>query len=114
MLACNTALNVMGYNVAGQGEDYKTQADRLLQDYGCEYTPQATPIKVIEASVDPSKIIEYPECLGAEDKDAIMPVMFKAEQNLKQSDPLAVLKAQAGLIATRTWNAQCKDNFWKS
>jgi hypothetical protein len=34
MLACNTALNAVGYNVAGQGEVYKTQAARLLEDYG--------------------------------------------------------------------------------
>ena len=35
----------MGYNEAGQGEVYKTQAVRLLQDYG--YEPSPAPIKII-------------------------------------------------------------------
>jgi hypothetical protein len=56
--------------------------------------------------VDPSKIIEYPERSGAEDEDTIMPVMFKAAKNLKQPDPLAVLKAQAGLITIRMQSAR--------
>jgi hypothetical protein len=54
MLARNTALNAMGYNVAGQGEVYKTQAARLLQDYG--YEP--TPIKINDANADPPALIE--------------------------------------------------------
>ncbi len=56
--------------------------------------------------MDPSKIIEYPERSGAEDEDTIMPVMFKAAKNLKQPDPLAVLKAQAGLITIRMQSAR--------
>jgi hypothetical protein len=64
MLASNKALNAMGYNVAGQGEVYKTQAARLLQDYGYESSP--APIKVIDASADPLALIEYPESPGAE------------------------------------------------
>jgi hypothetical protein len=107
MLARNTALNAMGYNVAGQGEVYKTQAARLLQDYG--YEPSPSPIKSIDASVDHPKIIEYPERPGAEDKlegaqdaDAIM--MFEAAH--KQREPSATLNAQAGLIATRMRRAR--------
>jgi hypothetical protein len=45
MLARNTALNAMGYNAAGQGEVYKTQVARQLQDYGYEPTP--APIRII-------------------------------------------------------------------
>ena len=54
MLARNTALNAMGYYVAGQGEVYKTQAARLLQDYG--YEP--TPIKINDANADPLVLID--------------------------------------------------------
>jgi hypothetical protein len=67
MLASNTALNVMGYNVAGQGAVFKTQAARLLQDYG--YEPSPAPIKIIDASADPLALIKYPESPGAEDGD---------------------------------------------
>jgi hypothetical protein len=39
MLASNTALNNMENNGAGHVEVYKTQAAKLLQDYGYETTP---------------------------------------------------------------------------
>jgi hypothetical protein len=103
MLARNTALNAMGYHVAGQGEVYKTQAARLLHDYG--YEPSPAPIKMIDASADPPALIGYPERPGAEDEDAeerdedaIM--IFEAEHKP------AVLNAQAGLIATRMRRAR--------
>ena len=97
MLASNTALNAMGYNVAGQGAVYKTQAARLLQDYG--YEPSPAPIKIIYTSADPLAFIEYPECLGAEDedaKDSDKDTIAILEAALKP----AVLNAQAGLITT--------------
>ena len=103
MLARNTALNAMGYYVAGQGEVYKTQAARLLHDYG--YEPSPAPIKMIDASADPPALIGYPERPGAEDEDAeerdedaIM--VFEAAHKP------AVLNAQAGLIATRMRRAR--------
>jgi hypothetical protein len=103
MLARNTALNAMGHSVAGQGEVYKTQAARLLHDYG--YEPSPAPINMFDASADPPALIEYPECPGAEDEDAeesdedaIM--IFKAAHKP------AVLNAQAGLIATRMRSAR--------
>jgi len=98
MLARNTALNAMGYNAAGRGEVYKTQAARILQDYGFE--PSPAPIKIIDASADPPVLIEYPE--RPEDEDAIM--MFEAVH--KQREPSATLNAQAGLIATRMRRAR--------
>jgi hypothetical protein len=93
MLARNTALNAMGYNAAG-GEVYKTQAARILQDYGFE--PSPAPIKIIDASADPPVLIEYPE--RPEDEDAIM--IFEAAHKPAASN------AQAGLIATRMRRAR--------
>jgi hypothetical protein len=93
----------MGYNEAGQGEVYKTQAARLLQDYG--YEPSPAPIKIIDASADPLALIEYPERQGAEDEDAEdhgedAIIIFETEH--KQ----AVLNAHVGLIATRKRSAR--------
>ena len=83
----------MGYNAAG-GEVYKTQAARILQDYGFE--PSPAPIKIIDASADPPVLIEYPE--RPEDEDAIM--IFEAAHKPAASN------AQAGLIATRMRRAR--------
>ncbi len=72
---------------------------------------------MIDASVDPPMIMEYPKRLGAEDQDiqdaeAIM--MFEAEHKpgkpscelLQDLQPNAVLNAQAGLITTRMLSAR--------
>ena len=106
MLARNTALNKMGYNLNGAGhvEVYKTetQAARLQDYYGIEPTP--APIKTIDASVDPPEIIEYPERPGANELEQV--------DNLPASEPAALPRitaqfdAQAGLIAKRMRRAR--------
>jgi hypothetical protein len=70
MLARNTALNKLGCNGAGQNEVYKTQAARLLHIY--VYESFHAQIRIIDASMPPSALTEYPEHPGAEDEDAIM------------------------------------------
>jgi hypothetical protein len=61
MLARNSALNKMGYNLKEAAlDDYKTQA----ASFGVDTTP--APIETIDASVDPAEITEYPEYWGDE------------------------------------------------
>jgi hypothetical protein len=107
MLARNSALNAMGYNVVGQCEVYNTQAARLLHDYGYEASP--APIKIIDASADPPALIEYPARPGAEneaaeDEDAIM--TFETAHKQAALNSQAGMNAQAGLIATRMRRAK--------
>jgi hypothetical protein len=96
-------MNAMGYNVTGQGEVYKTQAARLLQDYG--YEPSPAPITIIDASADPLALIEYPERQGAEDEDA-EDRDEDAIMILETAHKPAVLNAHVGLIATRKRRAR--------
>ena len=105
MLARNTALNAMGYHVAGQGEVYKTQAARLLHDYG--YEPSPAPIKMIDASAYPPALIGYPERPGAEDEDADAEERDEdAIMIFEAAHKPAVLNAQACSIATRMLRAR--------
>jgi hypothetical protein len=96
---------------SNSGDVYKTQAARLQQDYGYEPTP--APIKMIDASVDPPKIIKYLERPGAdsedeledaENKNAIM--MFEAVHNLSC--------VECTSRSHRTKNVQCQGNFGES
>jgi hypothetical protein len=107
LLAHNTALNKMGYNRAGQVEVYKTQAARLLQDYGYEPTPAApAQIRIIDARAPPPALTEYPERWGTEDEDAIM--MFDAAYKQPEAcEPKPLACVEYTSRSHRNKNAPC-------